>query len=34
MNKKQFRELVASGILVLDGATGTNLMDSGMPVGV
>ena len=34
MNKKQFREMVASGILVLDGATGTNLMDSGMPVGV
>ncbi|WP_281086321.1 homocysteine S-methyltransferase family protein [Eubacterium ruminantium] len=34
MNRKQFRELVDKQILVLDGATGTNLMDVGMPLGV
>jgi 5-methyltetrahydrofolate--homocysteine methyltransferase len=34
MNKKQFRELVEQRILILDGATGSNLMDRGMPLGV
>lgn len=34
MNKKEFRELFNKKILILDGATGTNLMNAGMPVGV
>ncbi|MCR5147653.1 MAG: homocysteine S-methyltransferase family protein [Eubacterium sp.] len=34
MNRQQFRQLIDSQILVLDGATGTNLMDVGMPLGV
>lgn len=34
MNKVEFRELVEQKILILDGATGTNLMAAGMPLGV
>ena len=34
MNREQFKQLVNSQILVLDGATGTNLMSVGMPLGV
>lgn len=34
MTKEQLRNLMNSRILVLDGATGTNLMKAGMPVGV
>lgn len=34
MNKEQFRQLFKSKIVLLDGATGSNLMDAGMPVGV
>lgn len=34
MNRKDFRKLVDSGIVMLDGATGTNLQQAGMPIGV
>src|SRR5699024_2521109 len=34
MTKKEFRDLTEKGILVLDGATGSNLMKAGMPRGV
>lgn len=34
MTKEQFRTLVQQKILVLDGATGTNLLKAGMPIGV
>lgn len=34
MNKTVFRQLIDSKIIMLDGATGSNLMDCGMPVGV
>ena len=34
MTKEQFRTLVNQKILVLDGATGTNLQKAGMPTGV
>lgn len=34
MTKEQFRELLQQKILVLDGATGTNLQKAGMPTGV
>ena len=34
MEKKAFRELVQKKIVILDGATGSNLQKSGMPVGV
>jgi 5-methyltetrahydrofolate--homocysteine methyltransferase len=34
MNKKEFRQLFDNKIMVLDGATGTNLMAAGMPLGV
>jgi len=34
MNKTEFRKLFDDKILILDGATGTNLMDAGMPLGV
>lgn len=34
MTKEQFQTLVKQKILVLDGATGTNLQKAGMPVGV
>ena len=34
MTKKEFLELVQSKIVILDGATGSNLQKRGMPVGV
>ena len=34
MTKQEFKELVAKGKVVLDGATGSNLMKAGMPRGV
>lgn len=34
MTKEQFRNLVEQKILILDGATGTNLQQAGMPNGV
>lgn len=34
MTKKEFQELTEKGILILDGATGSNLMKAGMPRGV
>lgn len=33
MRKQEFNELVQSGIVFLDGATGSNLQKGGMPVG-
>ncbi len=33
MTKQEFREYVKNGPVLLDGATGTNLMAAGMPVG-
>lgn len=34
MTKEQFRNLINQKILILDGATGTNLQKAGMPTGV
>ena len=34
MTKEEFRRLAQSGLLFLDGATGSNLQKQGMPVGV
>ncbi len=34
MNKARFRELISNNILILDGATGTELQKKGMPTGV
>lgn len=34
MTHEEFRELVEKKIVILDGATGTNLQKAGMPVGV
>ncbi len=34
MKREDFRKLLENRILCLDGATGTNLMDAGMPLGV
>ena len=34
MTKQEFKELVQKNILLLDGATGSNLMKAGMPRGV
>lgn len=34
MTKQKFRELVSKRKLILDGATGSNLQERGMPVGV
>lgn len=34
MNKQEFKELAGSGIVILDGATGTNMTKAGMPKGV
>lgn len=34
MNKDKFLELVQSKIVVLDGATGSNLQKKGMPIGI
>lgn len=34
MTKQKFLEMVSNNTVILDGATGTNLMDAGMPIGV
>ncbi len=34
MNKAQFRELISNKVLILDGATGTELQKKGMPTGI
>lgn len=34
MTREAFRDLVEQGTVILDGATGTNLQQAGMPVGV
>ena len=34
MDRKIFRRLFEERIVMLDGATGSNLMQAGMPVGV
>ena len=34
MTKQEFREFVEKKIVVLDGATGSNLQKRGMPVGI
>ncbi|MDD7641940.1 MAG: homocysteine S-methyltransferase family protein [bacterium] len=34
MTRKEFREMIESRVIVLDGATGTNLQKAGMPTGV
>ena len=34
MTREEFQALAASGIVLLDGATGSNLRQAGMPVGV
>ena len=34
MTRKQFREMIENRVVVLDGATGTNLQKAGMPTGV
>lgn len=33
MTKEKFRELLNTSIVILDGATGTNLQEAGMPIG-
>ena len=34
MTREEFREIIESRVVVLDGATGTNLQKAGMPTGV
>lgn len=34
MTREEFRKLLATGVVLLDGATGTNLQQAGMPIGV
>lgn len=34
MNKKEFRDFLSQGLVILDGATGTELAKRGMPGGV
>ncbi len=34
MTREEFQQLLNTGVVVLDGATGTNLQQAGMPVGV
>lgn len=34
MTRKDFRQMVASGPVILDGATGSNLRNAGLPAGV
>lgn len=34
MTREELNELIADGPVILDGATGTNLMEKGMPMGV
>ena len=33
LTKEQFHEMIAKGVHILDGATGSNLMKAGMPRG-
>ena len=33
MTREQLKELTSQGVVLLDGATGTNLMEAGMPIG-
>ena len=34
MTRQEFRQMAAEGLVFLDGATGTNLQEAGMPAGV
>lgn len=34
MKREEFRNLIDTGVVLLDGATGTNLQHAGMPIGV
>ncbi|MCH4188478.1 MAG: homocysteine S-methyltransferase family protein [Megasphaera sp.] len=34
MTREEFQQLLAAGVVILDGATGTNLQKAGMPIGV
>ena len=34
MTREEFQKLAESGVILLDGATGSNLRKAGMPVGV
>jgi 5-methyltetrahydrofolate--homocysteine methyltransferase len=34
MNKKEFKDFLSNGLVILDGATGTELIKAGMPAGV
>ena len=34
MTQQEFRKLVEQGVLLLDGATGSNMIKAGMPRGV
>ena len=34
MTREEFQKLADSGVILLDGATGSNLRKAGMPVGV
>lgn len=34
MTKQEFRELIKNGTVIVDGATGSNLMKAGMPKGI
>ena len=34
MTREEFKELLYTNPIILDGATGTNLMEEGMPIGV
>ena len=34
MTREEFRELIGREIVILDGATGSNLMKAGMPKGI
>ena len=34
MTKEQFRKRLAQGKMILDGATGSNLQERGLPAGV
>ena len=34
MNRQDFMNLTNAGVVILDGATGSNLRKAGMPVGI
>ena len=34
MTNEEFQHLLSRGVVMLDGATGTNLQQAGMPIGV